>query len=250
MRYLNPTLVTLLIVLAFVCQAVAQRAAAFTIDGKLLKSDSKPLQYTELELVPVGADAIVNDSRLIGVSDTFGRFRFTGVPPGEYTLSINFGEKPTFLSPFSTYFYPGAAVRSGAMVFKIDEKTRISGLVFKLPTALVKKPIVGRISWPDGRPVQGAVVMCRDLEFDVRNAFGGNRSDRLGRFALEAFEGRKYQLAVMLFDRDMSSPFDPGNLLGIAESDEFVLSGGLGPIEIRLGNPKEPKPILEKHLGE
>ncbi|MGB2750782.1 MAG: hypothetical protein WBC19_01890 [Pyrinomonadaceae bacterium] len=248
-------MVFVFLLLALGSQATAQRSTLpqpkiFTIQGKLIKSDLKPVQYTELELVAVGQDVVPNDSRFIGVSDTFGKFRFMDVPPGKYTLSINFGDKPTFLSPFGTFFYPNSPKREEATVFTIDSATRISGLVFKLSTELTKNPIIGRILWPDGKPVQGAVVACRDIAFDLKSDFGSVRSDKNGMFALEAFIGRRYQLGFMLYDRDLPNSYDLGEVIAIAESDEFVLSKTTGLLEIKMVRSRDAQRMLDKYVGE
>ncbi len=222
-----------------------------TIRGKLVGSDGKVVQYTELELVSLDLDRVPNDSRFIGVSDTQGRFAFNDVPAGKYTLSINFGEKPTFLSPFSTVFYPEGSERASARIFEIEATTRISGLVFKLPASLKKKTIVGKITWPDGRPVVGAMIGCKDLEFDVTSLFGGVRSDKNGRFSFEAFVGRQYQIGLVLFDRDIPSPMDLpfDQVIGIGESPVFVLSADQPLIEVKLILTRDAQKMIDKYVG-
>jgi hypothetical protein len=219
------------------------------LQGVLLKSNQKPLQYTEIELVPVESNKIVNDARLFGISDGVGRFTFANVPDGKYTLSVNFGDKPTFLSPFTTFFHPGTSDRSAATVFTIDPTTRLKGVSFRMSTELVKSPIFGKIVWPDGRPVQGAVISCRDLEFAVRNDFGGTTTDKNGMFKLEAFVGRRYQLGVMLFDSDRVSPFEMDNIIALAESDEFVLKERQTVLVIQVMKPKSIQPFFDKYLS-
>lgn len=247
--------VLVFVLLALGSEAIAQRSTLpqpkiLTIQGKLVRSDLKPVQYTELELVAVGQNVVPNDSRFIGVSDTVGKFQFSDVPPGKYTLSINFGDKPTFLSPFETYFYPGTSKREEATEFIIDASTRLTGVIFKLKSALEKNPIAGRITWPDGKPVHGAVVACRDIEFDVNSSFGSVRSDKNGMFVLEAFVGRRYQLGFMLFDRDLPTPFDRGEIIAIAESPEFVLSKTTGLLEIKMVRSRDEQRMLDKYVGE
>lgn len=230
-------------------QRIPKTTPTPVLQGVLLKSNQKPLQYTELELVPVESNKIINDTRLFGISDGVGRFSFADVPDGKYTLSVNFGDKPTFLSPFATYFHPGTSDRSAATVFTIDATTRIKGVFFRMATELVKSPIVGKILWPDGKPVQGAIISCRDLEFAVRNDFGGVSTDKDGMFKLEAFVGRRYQLGVMVFDRDRGSLFDIGNIIALAESDEFVLKEKQSVFVIQLTKPKSIQPFFEKYLS-
>lgn len=220
------------------------------LQGVLLKSNQKPLQYTELELVPVESNKIINDTRLFGISDGVGRFSFADVPDGKYTLSVNFGDKPTFLSPFATYFHPGTSDRSAATVFTIDATTRLKGVSFMMSVELVKSPIIGKIVWPDGRPVQGAIIMCRDVDFGVKSGFGQVSTDKNGMFKLEAFIGRRYQLGVMLFDRDRPTPWDYGRIMAIAESGEFVLKEKQSVFIIQLQEPKTVKqPFIDRYLS-
>jgi hypothetical protein len=100
-------------------------ASKITLGGRLLKSDGSPLANTEIELVPLDSPKLIIDGRLNGISSVSGRFSFMDVPPGEYTLSINFDDKPTELSPYDTFFYPGTENRSEANVFKIDDSTNL-----------------------------------------------------------------------------------------------------------------------------
>ena len=108
------------------------------IEGRLLKSDGTALRYTEVELIPIDSDKISENIDLTAVSGANGAFYFANVPPGKYTLSINFDGKPSELSPYETFFYPSSYVRYGATEFTIDSSTKIRGLIFKLPPALKK----------------------------------------------------------------------------------------------------------------
>src|SRR5690349_6233664 len=99
-------------------QARAGRSVP-TVRGTLLKSDGRPLAYTEIELVPVSSEHIVVDHGLNATSSVSGLFSFVDVPPGRYTLSINFDDKPTELSPYDTFFYPEARDRSAARIFEV-----------------------------------------------------------------------------------------------------------------------------------
>ena len=154
MKKLTKISFALLAVLSFSSFAGPQAALVATIQGQLLKSDGSPLAYTEIELVPTGSGHIINDSRLVGVSSLTGKFSFFNVPPGSYTLSINFDDKPTNLSPYETYFFPGTETRSSAEVFEITTATRIRGLLFKLAPALVERKITGTVKWYDGSPAR------------------------------------------------------------------------------------------------
>ena len=212
-----------LILIAFLTLFAVGASAQGSISGQLLKSNGKPLPYTEIELVPLGSKKLVNDSRLIGTSGTLGKFTFSDVPDGKYTLSINFDDKPTDLSPYETFFYPNTYKRTEAETFDIDGKVKIQKLIFKLPPALVKRKVTGKVVFSDGKPVDNAFLALRDLKFDRSVFFGQFKSNKLGDFSFTAFGDRKYQVAAILFERFGGTVYDPYEILGAAESDVFML---------------------------
>jgi hypothetical protein len=246
------SLLIVLIVLALsVDTLTAQKPRAPMLRGVLLQSDSRPLPYTELELVPIGLDRIPNDPRFLGVSDSRGRFIFQNVPLGKYTLSINFDGKPTFLSPYSTYFYPGSDKREKAQVFDISSSTQMSGLAFKLPDSFVKKVVVGKAVWQDGSPVAGALIGCRDTQVEIVNAFGNIRTDSKGKFTVEALVGRTYQFAAILFDRDPGKRTeDYTQIIGFGESDILRLGASDPPIVITVRRSKHDQRLLDKYVAQ
>jgi hypothetical protein len=243
-------LVTLTLAVSFPISAQRQRVAI--IQGQLVKSNGRPLPYTEIELVPVTSNNIVNDSRLIGVSGINGKFGFFDVPPGSYTLSINFDDKPTDLSPYATYFYPKTDRREEAQVFQITESTRLRGLIFKMEPALTPKRITGIVTWNDGRPVKEAMIGCRDLKYDRVISFGCARTDVNGAFSIEGFIGRKYQIGAIVFelplDRNGASG-SPGLVVAAGETGVFDLEPSTEPLKIKVFRSKEVQTIVDKYLG-
>jgi hypothetical protein len=226
------------------------KAPASTIQGRLLRSNGKPLAYTEVELVPITSDRIIVDHRLNATSGSSGQFSFVGVPPGKYTLSINFDDKPTELSPYDTYFYPNAGDRSAAAVFDINESTRLKGIVFRLPSPLQKMRIAGRVIWADGAPVEGAWIGFWDAEFDRSISFGMPRTDKNGNFNVIGFAGRRYAFGAIVFDREPKGPFDtPGNVIAGGESNVFVLGPDTGIITFKLVRSAESRRLLDKYVG-
>jgi|CXWL01.1.fsa_nt_gi hypothetical protein len=258
-RLAGSTMGVILIVLAGSSLAQSKRPAkplpAVTIDGILLKSDGKPRQYMELQLVPVDSQNIVNDSRLIAATDIKGRFAFCDVPNGRYTLSVKFGDKPTELSPYSTFFYPSTENRKNADVFDISAGTKLLGLTFRLPPELVNRRMAGRVVWADdGTPVAGAWIGCIDIDFDFGINFGRHFSRADGTFNFDVYTGRRYQAAAIVVDVAPSA--FPGwalvNVLAGGETPVFKLDTSTPAIEIKLRRApesKESKNLIEKYVG-
>lgn len=237
-----------LILLAFLMICAVGVSAQGLISGQLLKSNGKPLLYTEIELVPLGSKRLINDSRLIGISGSAGKFTFANVPDGKYTLSINFDDKPTELSPYETFFYPDTYERKEAEIFDINGKIKIQKLIFKLPPALVRRKVTGKVVFPDGKPVENAYLALRDLKFDRSVFFGQFKSNKLGDFSFNAFGDRKYQVAAILFERFGGTIYDPYEILGVAESDIFMLGAVTVNLKLVLKKSRDYDQIRDRYL--
>ena len=242
----------LLIMLAFACVGVfAQTHAGGAIKGKLLRATGKPLPYTEIELVPVNAKKIVVDARLLGISDSAGNFSFNNLPDGRYTLSINFDDKPSDLSPYETFFYPAATDRRQAEVFNIDSTAKLTGIVFRLPAPLVERKIIGKAILDDGKPAAGAFIAMRDVFYDKYISFGVAKADKAGNFSVTAFAGRTYQPGAITFEKDAKTIWDAGGRVTAGgESEIFLLDAKTPVIVVDLTKSPDASRIKDKYLGQ
>lgn len=219
--------------------------------GKLLQSNGRPLAYTEIELVEMKSSDIANDGRITAISNTLGKFSFANVPDGNYTLSINFNEKPTETSPFTTFFYPNTENRSEARIFEFDGTSKFLPLAFRLPPKLLERKVSGKVLWSDSVPVAGAMVVMNDVEFD--DVFGGATaiSDRFGNFTLKGFSGRKYLVRAVLFKYPESAFIETlSPILAAGISDIFTLTTKTEKIRILLEEDPETKNLRQRNIGK
>lgn len=215
----------------------------------LLKSNGKPLPYTEIELVPLESKKLVADARLIATSSTSGKFTFFNVPDGKYTLSINFDDKPTDLSPYPTFFYPKTEKRTEAQIFEFKTGIPMKLVTFQLPPALKQTILTGKVILKTGESVEGAFIFIRDVYFDEFFNIARIQSDKLGKFSIRAFESRTYQVGALLYEKSYSSsPFGYGKLLAAAEADIFELSEKTANLTLVLG--KEDSSLEDKYIGQ
>ena len=219
------------------------------VSGKLLKSNGRTLAYTEIELVPLLYDKQVQDKRLWATSNAAGNFSFSEVPSGRYTLSINFDEKPTELSPYTTFFYPNTSNRREAEIFEIVPGKKITKLVFQLPPQLAQIKIIGKVFNTEGKPVPDAYVNLHDVEFDSL-VFGFElKTDKTGSFTLKGFEGRKYLVTAILVDKP-PLPFSPASeLIALAKSEVLVLDAKIPALTLILEPTKRMDRMTEKSIG-
>lgn len=243
----NPLLIAFSTFFLFILSANFTQSSA-QIRGKLLKSDGKPLAYTEIEMVPVDSDKIVIDARMIATTNTSGLFTFR-LPKGKYTLSINFGDQPTPLSPFETFFYPKTTERENAEIFVIDENSKPQTITFQLPPALVKARITGKVIDINEKPVPNVRIGLRDLGYDVGLGFGAIKTDKFGAFALDALSDRKYQLGAILYEYEPKFLVEFPRIIGVAESGIFTLDKETKPFKLTLRQMSDYNEIRDKYVG-
>ncbi|HSK73633.1 MAG TPA: carboxypeptidase regulatory-like domain-containing protein [Pyrinomonadaceae bacterium] len=221
-----------------------------SISGRLLKSNGRPLAYTEIELVPLFYSKQVRDKRLWATSNAAGNFSFSEVPNGRYTLSINFDEKPSELSPYTTFFYPNTSNRREAEIFEIVSGKKITKLVFQLPPQLAQIKIIGKVVNAEGKPVPDAYVNLHDVEFDSL-VFGFDlKTDKTGSFTLKGFEGRKYLVTAILVDKP-PLPFSPASeLIALAKSEILVLDVKTPALTLVLEPTKKMDRMTERSIGK
>jgi hypothetical protein len=240
------------IIFLFIVIAAANGAAAATVQGQLLRSSGKFLPYVEIELVPEHSIEIVIDRRLNAISSFTGKFSFMDVPDGNYTLSVNFGDKPTDLSPYPEYFYPGTYKRGEAQVFQVTRASKFAPITFRLPPPLTERKIAGQVLFPNGTPVKGAYLTLIDIAYDNSIAFvlgkGGIKTDAAGNFSVKGFDGRRYQIGGILFEENMelSESSDP---IAAGESDVFTLDPKTPVIKFELKKTGNLYRLKEKYLG-
>lgn len=244
---LKPTII--LFVFAFALSVFGHSNSGGFVSGKLLRSNGKPLPYTEIELVPTFYDTQIQDQRFWATSNSSGNFSFSNVPNGKYTLSINFAEKPSDMSPYPTYFYPNNLNRTEAKIFEITSGGKITGLSFRVPPPLAQRKVSGRVVDADGKSVSGAFVYLRDVEFD-KSLLIDVKTDRNGSFTLTGFETRQYQIGALLYEQLNPSVLDsPGKVIASAYSPIFNLATTNPNFTLVLEESDEVKKIREKNVG-
>ncbi len=243
----KPAVILFVFALAF--SVFGHSGAGGFVGGKLLKSNGKPLPYTEIELVPVSYDKQIDDQRFLATSNAAGSFSFSNVPGGKYTLSINFDEKPTETSPYPTYFYPNNVNRAEAETLEITPGEKITGLNFRVPPPLAQRRVTGKVVSADGKPVSDAFVYLRDVAYDESLVLD-IRTDKNGNFTLTGFETRKYQVGALLYEVINPSVLDlTGKVLASAYSPVFTLAPTNPHFTLVLEESDEVKKAKEKNIG-
>lgn len=125
------------------------------IEGSVRESTGNPIQGWVSLLKPDGSDTV---PQVMGFqqADKSGSFSLSQIPSGQYKLMVNpYG--PDKDSPYPPMYYPSADRLSDARVFEMADGQHIHHADFVLPRLAQKKMEV-RVTWPDGRVIDGAWV--------------------------------------------------------------------------------------------
>ena len=86
-------------------------------------------------------------------TDKAGRFKFEGIPTGEYLLGYElWGQQPAIDSPIPTTYYPGVANEPEATVIRLDANQKVRNAALKLRRPDTPRRLTVLISLPNGSP--------------------------------------------------------------------------------------------------
>jgi len=165
------------------------------IIGKVIDADGNPVDHITVEIISINVrnpDYYSGDE--FGQTDSEGVFTAYNIPPGLYTISVNYNDPPEDEAPFPPTFYPGVSERSQAQIIEVNLGQDITDVEFRLPPKLEKRTIKGVVIWTDGTPAAGVKVYIKDHLHDVCCVNSEVITDAQGHFTIYGFEGRKYRV--------------------------------------------------------
>jgi hypothetical protein len=109
--------------------------------------------------------------------------------------------------------------------------------------------VVGKVVGADGKPVSGAFVYLRDVDYD-KSLVLDITTDRNGNFALNGFETRTYQIGALLYEQSNPAVLDsPGEVIASAYSPIFTLAPINPNFTLVLEESEEMKRLRNKNIG-
>lgn len=202
------------------------------ISGKVIDADGNPVKNTIVEIISIFVpNPDYYEGNESSETDSNGEFNSDEIPPGLYTISVNYSNPPENDSPFPTTFYPNAKNREQAQVFEMTLGGNIKNLVFKLPQKLKKIDISGSVFWKDGTPAGGVTVYIKERLHDVCCVNDEVVTNSKGQFKIQGFEGREYR--VWAVGKNQSTKEK-----GYGASSPFFLNHKTQPISFVLDKTK------------
>lgn len=198
------------------------------ISGKVIDADGHPVRNIEVEIISI---FVINPDYFEGSesanTDSNGEFVSYNVPPGLYTISVNYSNPPEDISPFPPTFYPNVKSREEAQIFEMTLGGKIENLEFRMPAKLQKRVLKGSVFWKNGTPAIGVSVYLKERLHDVCCVNNEVTTDAKGHFETHGFEGREYRVWAV-GENKLSNVKDYG------ASTPFILNKSALPIRIIL----------------
>jgi hypothetical protein len=194
------------------------------VAGRVTDSEGRPVAELKVDLIRADGPEI----SLKGVwahTDKEGLYELKDVPPGRYLLGFGLGSEPDARAPFPRTYYPGARLAAQATVVEVAPGQRLELLDLRLPPRQADRSVEVSVVWPDGRPVEDAMLRLEDDDYWwSANATRQERLGGAGRYRVTGFGGVTYWLHAHV------------NLKGgeqmHAEPVRFVLGEGAGPFRL------------------
>lgn len=95
------------------------------VSGSIYDSDSKPMQWVCVSLIPANDESPLACSAL---TDKLGRFRIDSVEAGTYVIILNHENKITTSMPFPKLYYPGVTERDRAKTISVKHGEIVNNL--------------------------------------------------------------------------------------------------------------------------
>jgi hypothetical protein len=169
------------------------------LTGSLLDDKGAPVVTTQVVMVRTGSSK--NSDNIMAYTDERGIFTVQRLPPGDFVLGVNISEPPRegqhLSHPFPPTYFPGVPDRANARIIHVESAQQLAGFELRLPARLKQRTILGRVTWPDGKPALGAYVELKDSEFADRNVDLGTAGPD-GAFVVTGVQGRLYSLSSVI----------------------------------------------------
>jgi hypothetical protein len=209
------------------------------LKGRVIDAEGRPLLGVKVGLIHAEATEVVREG-LYTHTGGGGDYVLTGIPAGRYRLFFDLPSAHAARSPYlpaarspspPRAYYPGVWSAAQAAVIIVAEGVNLPAYDLQLlPPPERAVEIV--VTWPDGRPVDGASVTLEDPDYDWDGSIiGAKKVDgQEGHYQATGFDGITYWARAHV-------NVESGVHQMHAEPVKFTLKDGAGPIKLVITEP-------------
>ena len=182
------------------------------ISGRVYDPFGTPARRIEVSLIAGGSqeESPQQKKGVFAWTDQDGAFELKRLVPGRYLLGINLVMPPNPEQPYPPTYYPGETDPGSASIIMVGLGQQLGDHNLHLPPKLAEKAVQGSVVWPDGQPVQRALVSLDDLKAPYFANYATEVTDDQGRFRLRGYVGRAYKVQAFGEDPNQAEKYPEG----------------------------------------
>jgi len=184
-----------------------------SIEGKVIASNGNISPQVFLWLFPLDETNNIHLNEPIQYlwnDSATGKFIFDGIPKGKYRIAINRYNCHTDRNPqLSRSFFPGVESEANSQVITVGENESLKLKDFQLLPSLKERTISGVVLSADKKILSGATVFIinggNNSPSECVSTINEVKTDELGRFQLQVYDGYKYKIRAYTQPVEQSS---------------------------------------------
>ncbi|MCC6538453.1 MAG: carboxypeptidase regulatory-like domain-containing protein [Bryobacterales bacterium] len=150
------------------------------VSGRLAEPDGRAVQPIKVQLIPAEGEFITSVNEAMSRED--GAYKFVGVPPGRYRVTVNERQEPNASIPY---------IKASSREFALGEAGTVTNLDLELSSRMHSRTITAEVSWADGSPATLAHAWCAARGYATwRHLI----TDSSGRIQFDALDGLTYEV--------------------------------------------------------
>jgi hypothetical protein len=176
------------------------------ISGIVFDEKDNPLPNVKVDIISAEDAQAFSPKGKWRFTDNEGRYKIDWISPGDYYVGVGLVGANSNLCPYPRVFMPGFRDAKEAKVVRLEEGQKIEDQNISLPSFAPDLEFEVEVIWPDGSPVEAAVVMLHGdgptAPVEVQRESNGKQ----GHFLVKAFKACGYWVTAFTYGH----PGEPG----------------------------------------
>lgn len=204
------------------------------IGGRVFDENDKPLPNIRVDIISAEDAQDLSPKGKWGYTDKDGRYKIDWLPAGDYYLGVGLVGAGSNLCPYPRIFMPDFVDGQKPKVVSLEEGQKIEDQNISLPLFTPDFEFEVEVMWPDGSPVEAAVVLLHGdgpiAQVDAQKDPNGKQ----GHFLVKAFKACGYWVTAFTYGH----PGEPGGGQPWHEETKIDSSSNFTkPIRLTLSKP-------------
>jgi len=204
------------------------------ISGRVFDEKGDPLPDIKVDIISAEHAKDISPKGKWRFTDKEGRYKIDWIPPGDYYVGVGLVGANSNLCPYPRIFMPNFRDAKEATVVSLKEGQKIEDQNISLPSFPSDLEFEVEVVWPNGSPVEAAVVMLHGDSPVAQVEVQRDSNGKPGYFRVKAFKACAYWINAFTYGH----PGEPGGGEPWHDEIKFDSSATLAkPIRLTLSKP-------------